>query len=364
MVCCLLENKDILNIVNNYKNNLGVEPSGNKLFNIYDCKFFVNIYIDDQIIPLDTNIKYYKKCNISMKNDLNYITITAKPSNNEKIKINPTSILGFSISSQYCEDCKEYLLQKIEKHVYVPYITKDKREKLEKSKIKFSIKNNLNYSYYNYFEDGNLYFDNFQYIISKNSIKNKYIPYFGENCNNPLFNIDKWEIEAFLNKKKLLIAKLEDTDLPQENDFYKKNLHMYFRPEGDNNSFSECEIKYNDILSFSIFITIKGEKIRIKNFSKIPIGKIIINTIKKKYGNQNKLSLDVLDNVEVKYKNNLYFGGYMLRPEIIQKIDKLRKDFNYSKIQNLEEDKKNYYYNLQYVRCRLLTDRVLDLSII
>lgn len=360
MVCCLLDNENLLKTLKIYKNNLGKEPEGNKLFNIYDCKFFVNIYIDDKIIPLETSVEYYKKCNISNRNNFNYITLVSKPLNNDKIKVKPKNILGFSISCQYCKDCKEYLIKKIEKHISVPYINEDKRKKLEDSKIKFSLKGNLDYGYYNYFENGNLYLNNFKYVINKNYIKNKYIPYFGENYNNPLFKIEDWEIEAHVNNHKLLLSKLENTDLPQENNFYKKNLYIYFTPKGNSNALNECEIKYNDILSFSIFVTFNKEKIRIKKFSNIPIGKLLIDSINKKYGKKKIILRDVLDNIEVKYKNNLYFGSYMLRPGIITQINGLRKNNNYSEIQKLEKNKKNYYYNLQYVRCNLSTDKILD----
>ena len=360
MVCCFFDKENLLKTLKIYKNNLGQEPEGNKIFNIYDCKFFINLYIDNQIIPLETNLEYYKKCNVSNRNDYNYLTLTSRPLNNEKIKLKPKNTLGFSISCQYCKNCKEYLIKKVENHIYVPYINEEKRKKLEDSKIKFSLKGNHDYGYYNYFENGNLYLDNFKYVINKDYIKNIYIPYFGENYNNPLFQIEKWEIEAYLNNRKLPLSKLETTDLPQENSFYKKNLYIYFTPKGDNETLNECEIKYNDILNFSVFVTINKEKIRIKNFSNIPIGKLLIKSINKKYGKHKLILKDILDNIETKYKNNLYFGSYMLRPNIITQINKLRKNNNYSEIHKLEKNKKNYYYNLQYVRCNLSTDRILD----
>ena len=79
----LTKEPDLKNLINIYKKNLDIEPEGNKMFNIYDCRFSINIYYDNQIIPLETEIEYFYKCNLSLKNNFDFITFKSKPLNND-----------------------------------------------------------------------------------------------------------------------------------------------------------------------------------------------------------------------------------------------------------------------------------------
>jgi hypothetical protein len=365
MVCFLLDkNKDILSLIKTYKKNLNNEPDGNKLFNIFDCKFFVNIHLENEIIPFETTVEYLKKCDISGKNNFDFITLKSKPLSNEEIKLDFNKTLGFSVSCQYCNNCKEYTIKKCKTQIKVPYLTKRKKKKIEfyskKIKLKYCLKDKSNAFYYSYYKQGNLYLDSFSYTIKKDYIKNKFIPYFGENVNNPLFKIDKWEIEAYLNNKIIELSDLEEDDIPQNSDLYKKHLFIYINPKGKNISLNECEIKYGDKLSFNIFVTYKNNKYMIKKIKNVPIGNMIINAIKK---NNNSSFEDILNIAEVKYKNNLYCGNYMLKPDIINTINILRGKGKFSEINNLEKDRNNYYYNLQFIRCSISTNNLLDISL-
>lgn len=360
----LTKEPDLKNLINIYKKNLDVEPEGNKMFNIYDCRFSVNIYYDNQIIPLETEIEYFYKCNLSLKNNFDFITLKSKPLNNDNIILEYNKILGFSISCQYCSNCKEYLIKKIKNHVKVPYLTENKKRKLEEYsknlKIKFCFKNNTDFTYYNKYENHKLYLHHFICKLSKENIKSKFIPDFGENYNNPLFNIKKWESEITLNGKKIDLSKFDENDLPKSIDYYKKNLYVFISPKGIYESFNECEIKYGDKLSFSIFMTYNNKKFRIKYATDVPIGKIIIDRINK-IKKEDNIQKDLLDNVEVKYKNTLYSGGYMLKPDIIKRINDLREKGEYNKIEEIENISNNYYYNMQYIRCSILTSNLLDI---
>ena len=362
MGCSILTQLELKNFINIYKKKLNVEPEGNKMFNIYDCKFFVNIYYDEKIIPFQTEINYFYKCNVSGKNNFNYITLKAKPLNNEEIKLEYSKILGFSVSCQYCNNCKEYLIKKKEEHFKIPYITESKKKEIENysdnSGIKFCFRGNSNFKYLLKYSNNNIYLDSFECKMNKDDIKSKFVPDFGENVNNPLFNIKEWECELTLNGKKIELSHFEENDIPKEKDYFKRNLYLYISPKGSYNSISECAVKYDDILSLNIFVTYNKKKFRIKNITGIPIGKILIDSIKKKNGTVND---NLFDDVETKYKNNLYFGSYMLKPTCIKKINELREKRDYNSIDRIEKNSKNYYYNLQYIRCSISTYSLLEI---
>lgn len=362
MGCSFLTQLELKKFIDIYKKKINIEPEGNKMFSIYDCKFFVNIYYDDKIIPFQTEINYFYKCNVSGKNNLDYITLKAKPLDSEEIKLRYNKILGFSISCQYCSNCKEYLIKKKEKHFKIPYITESKKKEVENysknCEFKFCFRGNTDFKYLLKYSNNNLYLDSFECKMNKNDIKSKFVPDFGENFNNPLFNIQEWDCELTLNGKKIELSDFEDNDIPKEKDYFKRNLYLYISPKGSYNSISECEIKYNDILSLNIFVTYNKKKFRIKNISDIPIGKILIDSIKKK---DNVINDDLFDDVETKYKNNLYFGSYMLNPSSIKKIDELREKREYDNINKIEKSSTNYYYNLQYIRCSISTHNLLEI---
>jgi hypothetical protein len=360
----LLNKTKLKNILKKYElHNVNNEPLGNLSFNIYDCIFSTNLYVGESIIPLNVEVKYYSECNISGNIDYSYITLICNPINNENIKLICGDNLGLSVSCRYCNNCKEYLIKKFQNHIKVPYLTQEKREMLQEYSqnynVKFCLKDNSPISFYTKYYNDKLYLDTIVYKIKKKTVKNIFIPNFGENCINPLFKITSWECELFVNNKKIKVN-FEDNDIPQNSDFYKKTLNLYISPTGLLKSLNEYEIKYDDILTYSVFVHYNDKKIKIKHCKNIPIGKIMINGINKKTQNVDKKNYEVFESAEIKYKNDLYFGSYLLRPDIIKKINNYIVGNNNKQIKILENDKSNYYYNLQYICCNISTNNLIQ----